>query len=69
MLIYSSCDLYADMLVICLYVGFVSLSDFFSSVSPVDKATNPLNREADWESIQLFCDQLSNEPEGCVQLF
>uniref|UniRef100_A0A673IG96 ADP-ribosylation factor-binding protein GGA1-like n=1 Tax=Sinocyclocheilus rhinocerous TaxID=307959 RepID=A0A673IG96_9TELE len=29
-----------------------------------NKATNPLNREADWESIQLFCDQLSNEPEG-----
>uniref|UniRef100_A0A671L256 ADP-ribosylation factor-binding protein GGA1-like n=1 Tax=Sinocyclocheilus anshuiensis TaxID=1608454 RepID=A0A671L256_9TELE len=24
----------------------------------------PLNRETDWESIQLFCDQLSNEPEG-----
>uniref|UniRef100_A0A8C1U317 Golgi-associated, gamma adaptin ear containing, ARF binding protein 1 n=2 Tax=Cyprinus carpio TaxID=7962 RepID=A0A8C1U317_CYPCA len=30
----------------------------------LDKATNPLNRETDWESIQLFCDQLSNEPEG-----
>uniref|UniRef100_A0A672SJ51 ADP-ribosylation factor-binding protein GGA1-like n=1 Tax=Sinocyclocheilus grahami TaxID=75366 RepID=A0A672SJ51_SINGR len=30
----------------------------------MDKATNPLNRETDWESIQLFCDQLSNEPEG-----
>uniref|UniRef100_A0A671L3K3 ADP-ribosylation factor-binding protein GGA1-like n=1 Tax=Sinocyclocheilus anshuiensis TaxID=1608454 RepID=A0A671L3K3_9TELE len=29
-----------------------------------NKATNPLNRETDWESIQLFCDQLSNEPEG-----
>uniref|UniRef100_A0A673JBL8 ADP-ribosylation factor-binding protein GGA1-like n=1 Tax=Sinocyclocheilus rhinocerous TaxID=307959 RepID=A0A673JBL8_9TELE len=28
------------------------------------KATNPLNRETDWESIQLFCDQLSDEPEG-----
>uniref|UniRef100_A0A672N8U2 ADP-ribosylation factor-binding protein GGA1-like n=1 Tax=Sinocyclocheilus grahami TaxID=75366 RepID=A0A672N8U2_SINGR len=33
-------------------------------MSPVDKATNPLNRETDWESIQLFCDQLSDEPEG-----
>ncbi|XP_016370405.1 ADP-ribosylation factor-binding protein GGA1-like isoform X2 [Sinocyclocheilus rhinocerous] len=32
--------------------------------SRINKATNPLNREADWESIQLFCDQLSNEPEG-----
>uniref|UniRef100_A0A671PGF8 ADP-ribosylation factor-binding protein GGA1-like n=1 Tax=Sinocyclocheilus anshuiensis TaxID=1608454 RepID=A0A671PGF8_9TELE len=28
------------------------------------KATNPLNRETDWESIQLFCDQLGDEPEG-----
>ncbi len=37
-------------------------------MSPVDKATNPLNRETDWESIQLFCDQLSNEPEGCVHI-
>lgn len=56
------------MLVIGLYVGFVSVSDFFclTVLSPVDKATNPLNRETDWESIQLFCDQLSNEPEGCV---
>lgn len=32
--------------------------------SRINKATNPLNRETDWESIQLFCDQLSNEPEG-----
>ncbi|KAI7807536.1 ADP-ribosylation factor-binding protein GGA1 [Triplophysa rosa] len=30
----------------------------------INKATNPLNRENDWESIQLFCDQLSNEPDG-----
>uniref|UniRef100_A0A8B9R4J5 Golgi-associated, gamma adaptin ear containing, ARF binding protein 1 n=1 Tax=Astyanax mexicanus TaxID=7994 RepID=A0A8B9R4J5_ASTMX len=28
------------------------------------KATNPLNRETDWDSIQAFCEQLSNEPEG-----
>uniref|UniRef100_A0A673IG00 ADP-ribosylation factor-binding protein GGA1-like n=1 Tax=Sinocyclocheilus rhinocerous TaxID=307959 RepID=A0A673IG00_9TELE len=34
------------------------------NVEQEHKATNPLNREADWESIQLFCDQLSNEPEG-----
>uniref|UniRef100_A0A673JAQ7 ADP-ribosylation factor-binding protein GGA1-like n=1 Tax=Sinocyclocheilus rhinocerous TaxID=307959 RepID=A0A673JAQ7_9TELE len=32
--------------------------------SRINKATNPLNRETDWESIQLFCDQLSDEPEG-----
>lgn len=56
------------LLVIGLYVGFLCVSDFFclTVLSPVDKATNPLNRETDWESIQLFCDQLSNEPEGCV---
>ncbi|KAA0713151.1 ADP-ribosylation factor-binding protein GGA1 [Triplophysa tibetana] len=30
----------------------------------INKATNPLNRENDWESVQLFCDQLSNEPDG-----
>uniref|UniRef100_A0A3Q3IG38 Golgi-associated, gamma adaptin ear containing, ARF binding protein 1 n=1 Tax=Monopterus albus TaxID=43700 RepID=A0A3Q3IG38_MONAL len=29
-----------------------------------DKATNPLNKETDWDSIQGFCDQLNNEPEG-----
>uniref|UniRef100_A0AAR2K2Z4 Golgi-associated, gamma adaptin ear containing, ARF binding protein 1 n=1 Tax=Pygocentrus nattereri TaxID=42514 RepID=A0AAR2K2Z4_PYGNA len=28
------------------------------------KATNPLNRETDWDSIKAFCEQLSNEPEG-----
>uniref|UniRef100_A0AAX7TVG9 Golgi-associated, gamma adaptin ear containing, ARF binding protein 1 n=1 Tax=Astatotilapia calliptera TaxID=8154 RepID=A0AAX7TVG9_ASTCA len=29
-----------------------------------DKATNPLNKEIDWDSIKGFCDQLENEPEG-----
>ncbi|XP_041641803.1 ADP-ribosylation factor-binding protein GGA1-like isoform X2 [Cheilinus undulatus] len=29
-----------------------------------DKATNPLNKATDWDSIQSFCDQLNNEPEG-----
>uniref|UniRef100_A0AAX7SUW8 Golgi-associated, gamma adaptin ear containing, ARF binding protein 1 n=1 Tax=Astatotilapia calliptera TaxID=8154 RepID=A0AAX7SUW8_ASTCA len=28
------------------------------------KATNPLNKEIDWDSIKGFCDQLENEPEG-----
>lgn len=31
-----------------------------------DKATNPLNKEIDWDSIKGFCDQLENEPEGWV---
>uniref|UniRef100_A0A8C4H484 ADP-ribosylation factor-binding protein GGA1 n=1 Tax=Dicentrarchus labrax TaxID=13489 RepID=A0A8C4H484_DICLA len=29
-----------------------------------DKATNPLNKETDWDNIKGFCDQLKNEPEG-----
>lgn len=29
-----------------------------------DTATNPQNKETDWDSIKGFCDQLNNEPEG-----
>lgn len=29
-----------------------------------DKATNPLNKETDWDNIKGFCDQLDSEPEG-----
>uniref|UniRef100_A0A3B5MCV7 Golgi-associated, gamma adaptin ear containing, ARF binding protein 1 n=1 Tax=Xiphophorus couchianus TaxID=32473 RepID=A0A3B5MCV7_9TELE len=29
-----------------------------------DRATNPLNRDTDWSSINAFCDQLNNELEG-----
>uniref|UniRef100_A0A8D3BPD8 Golgi-associated, gamma adaptin ear containing, ARF binding protein 1 n=1 Tax=Scophthalmus maximus TaxID=52904 RepID=A0A8D3BPD8_SCOMX len=29
-----------------------------------DPATNPLNRDTDWSSIQAFCDQLNNDLEG-----
>ncbi|CAN9509846.1 unnamed protein product [Ophioblennius macclurei] len=32
--------------------------------SRLNKGTNPLNKEADWETIRGFCDQLNNEPEG-----
>ncbi|KAK2857573.1 hypothetical protein Q7C36_005492 [Tachysurus vachellii] len=32
--------------------------------SRINKATNPLNRETDWDSIKAFCEQLSNDPEG-----
>ncbi|MCJ8729941.1 hypothetical protein PDJAM_G00112170 [Pangasius djambal] len=32
--------------------------------SRINKATNPLNRETDWDNIKAFCEQLSNEPEG-----
>lgn len=30
----------------------------------LNKATNPLNRELDWDSITAFCDQLNKELEG-----
>uniref|UniRef100_A0A671XJU9 Golgi-associated, gamma adaptin ear containing, ARF binding protein 1 n=1 Tax=Sparus aurata TaxID=8175 RepID=A0A671XJU9_SPAAU len=29
-------------------------------------ATNPLNKEIDWDNIKGFCDQLNNDPEGLV---
>ncbi|TWW58580.1 ADP-ribosylation factor-binding protein GGA1-like [Takifugu flavidus] len=32
--------------------------------SRINKATNPLNKETDWENIKSFCDQLNNEPDG-----
>ncbi|KAG7491530.1 hypothetical protein MATL_G00004640 [Megalops atlanticus] len=32
--------------------------------SRINKATNPLNKEADWDSIRAFCEQLNNEAEG-----
>uniref|UniRef100_A0A671XJQ1 Golgi-associated, gamma adaptin ear containing, ARF binding protein 1 n=1 Tax=Sparus aurata TaxID=8175 RepID=A0A671XJQ1_SPAAU len=37
-----------------------------SDVFPVytDRATNPLNKEIDWDNIKGFCDQLNNDPEG-----
>ena len=30
----------------------------------IDKATNPLNKDTDWDIIKGFCDQLNNDPEG-----
>uniref|UniRef100_A0A8C7FEH6 Golgi associated, gamma adaptin ear containing, ARF binding protein 1 n=1 Tax=Oncorhynchus kisutch TaxID=8019 RepID=A0A8C7FEH6_ONCKI len=30
----------------------------------MQEATNPLNRDTDWDSIQAFCDQLNNDLEG-----
>ncbi|XP_030637428.1 ADP-ribosylation factor-binding protein GGA1 isoform X4 [Chanos chanos] len=32
--------------------------------SRINKATNPLNREIDWDNVKAFCELLSNEPEG-----
>ncbi|XP_074511567.1 ADP-ribosylation factor-binding protein GGA1-like isoform X1 [Sebastes fasciatus] len=33
-------------------------------IAPLDRATNPLNRDTDWSSIHAFCDQLNNDLEG-----
>ncbi|KAJ8384129.1 hypothetical protein AAFF_G00208310 [Aldrovandia affinis] len=32
--------------------------------SRINKATNPLNKDTDWDSIRDFCEQLNNELEG-----
>ncbi|XP_061844223.1 ADP-ribosylation factor-binding protein GGA1-like [Nerophis lumbriciformis] len=32
--------------------------------SRINNATNPLNKETDWENIKVFCEQLNKEPEG-----
>ncbi|XP_077476122.1 ADP-ribosylation factor-binding protein GGA1 [Stigmatopora argus] len=32
--------------------------------SRINRATNPLNRETDWGSINAFCEQLNNDLEG-----
>jgi hypothetical protein len=31
---------------------------------PTDRATNPLNKELNWASINGFCEQLSEDLEG-----
>ncbi|XP_049428247.1 ADP-ribosylation factor-binding protein GGA1-like isoform X1 [Epinephelus fuscoguttatus] len=38
--------------------------DEASLQSRINKATNPLNKETDWDSIKGFCDQLNDEPDG-----
>ncbi|XP_029006314.1 ADP-ribosylation factor-binding protein GGA1-like isoform X2 [Betta splendens] len=38
--------------------------DEASLQSRINKATNPLNTETDWDSIKSFCDQLNDDPEG-----
>ncbi|XP_035035994.2 ADP-ribosylation factor-binding protein GGA1 isoform X1 [Hippoglossus stenolepis] len=32
--------------------------------SRINRATNPLNRDTDWSSINAFCDQLNNDSKG-----
>ncbi|XP_019726476.1 ADP-ribosylation factor-binding protein GGA1 [Hippocampus comes] len=38
--------------------------DSESLESRINRATNPLNRETDWSSINAFCEQLNNDLEG-----
>lgn len=52
-----------------LFVEYTALNDSsrFTSCflfSWTDKATNPANREEDWEFIISFCDQINKELEG-----
>ncbi|NWX35875.1 GGA1 protein, partial [Notiomystis cincta] len=35
-----------------------------SLLLPADKATNPLNKDLDWDGINAFCEQLNKELEG-----
>lgn len=30
----------------------------------LDKATNPSNRQEEWEHMMAFCDQVNKRPEG-----
>lgn len=30
----------------------------------LDKATNPSNRQEEWEHMMAFCDQVNKDPEG-----
>ncbi|XP_061578894.1 ADP-ribosylation factor-binding protein GGA1-like isoform X2 [Cololabis saira] len=39
-------------------------ADEASLQSRINKATSPLNKETDWDSINGFCDHMSNEPDG-----
>ncbi|XP_043969583.1 ADP-ribosylation factor-binding protein GGA1-like [Gambusia affinis] len=39
-------------------------SDETSLQSQINKATNPLNKETDWDNIKAFCDKLDTEPDG-----
>ncbi|XP_077425949.1 ADP-ribosylation factor-binding protein GGA1-like [Vanacampus margaritifer] len=32
--------------------------------SRINKATSPLNKDADWQNIKAFCELLDNEPDG-----
>uniref|UniRef100_A0A3Q3F418 VHS domain-containing protein n=1 Tax=Labrus bergylta TaxID=56723 RepID=A0A3Q3F418_9LABR len=38
--------------------------DAESLESRINRATNPLNRDADWSSIHAFCEQLNKDLEG-----
>ncbi|KAG8138175.1 putative ADP-ribosylation factor-binding protein [Naja naja] len=33
--------------------------------SRINRATNPLNKDVEWDNINAFCDQLNKELEGC----
>lgn len=41
-----------------------SLHQATMALSPTDRATNPLNKELNWASINGFCEQLNEDFEG-----
>lgn len=49
-------NFFVPFLFACLVTHFLSLAE--------DKATNPSNRQEDWEYIIGFCDQINKELEG-----
>ena len=64
-----------DVLLICRILTTIHLLTYKNQNLPhwcsqhliyhfADKATNPANREEDWDFIMSFCDQVNRELEG-----
>ncbi|XP_021413710.2 ADP-ribosylation factor-binding protein GGA1 isoform X1 [Oncorhynchus mykiss] len=60
----QSCSSRDTFMVKRIPVVMAASPDTDSLEARINKATNPLNRDTDWDSIQAFCDQLNNDLEG-----
>uniref|UniRef100_A0A8C8C3T4 ADP-ribosylation factor-binding protein GGA1 n=1 Tax=Oncorhynchus tshawytscha TaxID=74940 RepID=A0A8C8C3T4_ONCTS len=60
----QSCSSRDTFMVKRIPVVMAAPPDTGSLEARINKATNPLNRDTDWDSIQAFCDQLNNDLEG-----
>ncbi|XP_020349216.1 ADP-ribosylation factor-binding protein GGA1-like isoform X1 [Oncorhynchus kisutch] len=60
----QSCPSRDTFMVKRIPVVMAASPDTDSLEARINKATNPLNRDTDWDSIQAFCDQLNNDLEG-----